>query len=274
MTQHALSRRLMAHGFAHLGQRDGGWHTEGEAGWFAAPISHPFANCVISAGLDWTAASLERIDAFFRQRARPCIWLCWPDQRPADQARHLVALGYHRLLPAALMVSATAPLLAATANPAQRVARAVPGAELLPLGPSFAEAYGRCAARSFGAPAALGTLAAEALLGGGGSESPLTYGVLLAGEVLAVATSLVQEGTGSILWVGTLPAWRRLGLARAVTAAAIAAGAARGARLTLLQASASSQALYAAMGFSCHGSVELYLRPEPQTVGFRTAGRA
>ncbi|MCT0213514.1 MULTISPECIES: GNAT family N-acetyltransferase [unclassified Synechococcus] len=261
MTEPAISRRLMAHGFAQLGRRGGSWHTEGDAGWFAAPIPHPFANCVISAGTAWTAASLARLDAFFRRGGRPCIWLCWPDQRPAEQGRQLLELGYQRLSPAALMNSATAPLLAATANPGQRVAMAVPGAELLPLGPAFAQAYGRCAALSFAAPAAMGQLAAETLLGDGSAESPLTYGVVLGSELLAVATSLVLDGTGSILWVGTLPAWRSMGLGRAVTAAAIAAGAARGARLTLLQASAGAESLYAAMGFGRAGVLELYLRP-------------
>ncbi|APD48886.1 hypothetical protein KQ302_01320 [Synechococcus sp. CS-602] len=262
MTLVELSRQLMGHGFACLGESDGSWFQQGEAGWFASGIPHPCANTVLSAGPDWNYASLAEIAGHFHARGVPCSWLCWPDQQPLEQGQHLLALGYRPVAAAALMAAPTAALLATTPNPGQRLAAALPGAELLPLGPSFRQAYAVCASVSTGAPQAFGARAAAALLGSGTAGSPLTYGVLHGGELLAVATSVVVGSVGAIFWVGTLPAWRRCGLARAVTAAAIAAGAARGARLTLLQAGDNAEGLYAAMGFRRHGRTEIFVRSE------------
>lgn len=260
MTLVALSRQLMGHGFACLGAPDGLWHRQGEAGWFVSGIPHPSANTVVSAGEGWSAASLDAIDRPFRQSGLPCCWLCWPDHDPLGQGRQLEVRGYRPMAPARLMAAPTAALLAATPNPGQQLAAALPGAELVPLGASFRQAYADCATASTQVPEAFGELAAAALLGSGVEGSPLTYGVVCQGALLAVATSVVLGSVGCLLWVGTLPLWRRQGLGRAVAAAAIAAGAARGARLTLLQAGAGAEGLYAAMGFVRHGVTDLYLR--------------
>jgi len=137
MTLVELSRQLMGHGFACLGESDGSWFQQGEAGWFASGIPHPCANTVLSAGPDWNYASLAEIAGHFHARGVPCSWLCWPDQQPLEQGQHLLALGYRPVAAAALMAAPTAALLATTPNPGQRLAAALPGAELLPLGPSF-----------------------------------------------------------------------------------------------------------------------------------------
>jgi GNAT superfamily N-acetyltransferase len=62
------------------------------------------------------------------------------------------------------------------------------------------------------------------------------------------ATTLSEHGAG-VVGVGTLEAYRHRGVGRAVTAAAVAWGAARGAALAWLYPSAMARRLYERLGF-------------------------
>jgi len=65
----------------------------------------------------------------------------------------------------------------------------------------------------------------------------------------AAATTLSEHGAG-IVGVGTLKAYRHRGVGRAVTAAAVAWGAERGADLAWLYPSAMAQRMYERLGFA------------------------
>lgn len=259
------SRQLMARSFEELARGEPYWHTEADAGWFESPFPHPFGNTVVSAGQHWTREQLARIDARYRQNRMPCGWLIWPDQNPQPLQAELRSLGYQPFGSAQLMSAPTGALLAATPNPGQRVDQAVPGARLLLLDQRWAESYADCTRIAYETPLALGQLAARNQLGRTEVTAPLTFGVVLEDRVLAIATSLVMDGIGGIFWVGTRPEWQRRGLGRAVTAAAIASGAARGARFTLLQATPQGAPVYAAMGFRRDGELQLMASPSPGT---------
>jgi ribosomal protein S18 acetylase RimI-like enzyme len=76
-----------------------------------------------------------------------------------------------------------------------------------------------------------------------------TFLARLDGRPAAIATTIVSHGAAGIYWVGTLEEARGLGLARAVTGAAVNAGFDLGAELASLQASAMGKPVYDRMGF-------------------------
>jgi ribosomal protein S18 acetylase RimI-like enzyme len=250
----------MAASFIALDGGRGHWREQQSACWLEAPIGHPFVNSVVSGGDPPDRRRTAWIAERFHQRGLPCRWFLWPDQQPAVQAALLEELGFEPSLPAFLLSAQTAALLAATPDPGRRVAAALPGARLQPLDRSWRKpliaAFGAC----FGLPPNLAALAADSCLERSGPGAPLTQGVVKDGTVLAMAAVQVREGVGGISWVGTDPAWRRRGLGRAVSSAAIASGAALGGRRTVLQGMGAAVELYRAMGFGCDGQALLWLR--------------
>lgn len=81
---------------------------------------------------------------------------------------------------------------------------------------------------------------------------------------VGVATSLVcvTGREAGVFAVATVPAQRRRGIGRAVTAQAVRAAAAAGADFVWLHASMLGEPVYAAMGFRTVGTVRIYVRPE------------
>ncbi len=258
--QQRFCRDLMAASFSCLDRGDGCWREEDGACWFEAPFPRPFANFVISAGDRPQRRTVQRVADRFQQRGMPCCWFVWSDQQPEIVQALLAELGFRTAAPASLLSAPTALLLAATPNPGQRVGGAVAGARLIALDQSWQRGYLHCLEDCFAIPAGLGAMAAEAYLGRQGPQDPRTYGVVRDDDVLAVATVVVREGRSCLSWVGTASAWRRRGLGRAVTAAAVATGAALGGRTTLLQAMADAVPLYRRMGFGVDGVVKVFFR--------------
>jgi ribosomal protein S18 acetylase RimI-like enzyme len=79
------------------------------------------------------------------------------------------------------------------------------------------------------------------------------------GEAVAGAWSFLH-GTGcGIYTVGTLPGWRRQGIARSLVEHALAAARCRGARTASLQSTRMGQALYASLGFEPVGRYEEWI---------------
>ncbi|MDQ1713670.1 MAG: hypothetical protein QOE45_3120 [Frankiaceae bacterium] len=74
------------------------------------------------------------------------------------------------------------------------------------------------------------------------------------------AVSVSPYGAG-IVGVATLPAYRRRGLARAATVAALRHGAAEGATLAWLYPSAMARPLYEGLGFRALGDVQVWVAP-------------
>lgn len=77
------------------------------------------------------------------------------------------------------------------------------------------------------------------------------------------AATLSEHGVG-VVGVATLPAYRRRGLGRAVTSAAVAWGAARGADLAWLYPSAMARPLYEGLGFRALDDAQVWVAPMPR----------
>jgi ribosomal protein S18 acetylase RimI-like enzyme len=75
------------------------------------------------------------------------------------------------------------------------------------------------------------------------------------------AVSVSPHGAG-VVGVATLPAYRRRGLGRAVTLAAVAHGAAAGADLAWLYPSPMARSLYASIGFRALDETQVWVAPE------------
>jgi ribosomal protein S18 acetylase RimI-like enzyme len=70
-----------------------------------------------------------------------------------------------------------------------------------------------------------------------------------AGVVRATSGSAAFGATASVIFLNTDPGWRRLGIARAMTAVAVRAAEQAGARHATLDASDAGRALYRRLGF-------------------------
>jgi GNAT superfamily N-acetyltransferase len=84
-----------------------------------------------------------------------------------------------------------------------------------------------------------------------------TYG----GVACATAITTMSEHGAGVVGVGTLPAYRRRGVARAVTTAAVHEGRDRGADLAWLYPSAMARPLYAGLGFRAHADAQVWVAP-------------
>ena len=87
------------------------------------------------------------------------------------------------------------------------------------------------------------------------------------GAVVATAGASVLGPDATVFFVSTDPAWRRRGVATAITARALHAAVARGATLACLEASAAGRGSYVRLGFCEVGTVRSWKR---QTVGRRS----
>jgi GNAT superfamily N-acetyltransferase len=83
------------------------------------------------------------------------------------------------------------------------------------------------------------------------------------GVPCATSAASVSEHGAGIVGVATLPAFRRRGIGRAVTAAAVRAGAAQGADLAWLYPTPMARSLYESLGFVALDDVRIWVRPSP-----------
>lgn len=80
-------------------------------------------------------------------------------------------------------------------------------------------------------------------------ETRVLAAVDLAGAVCATSAFGLYGGFAHVIFVNTHPAWRRLGVATAMTAAAVAGAVERGATAASLDASAAGRGPYERLGF-------------------------
>jgi GNAT superfamily N-acetyltransferase len=100
-----------------------------------------------------------------------------------------------------------------------------------------------------------------AMLGGQGISSFIAS---IDDKDAAIAWSVVVDGSATVGWVGTLPAFRRRGLGDLATRAATNAAFSLGAGLVTLQASRSGEPVYAAMGYETISSETIWFPPAPE----------
>ena len=82
---------------------------------------------------------------------------------------------------------------------------------------------------------------------------------------VAGAWSFLHDGDCGIYAVGTVPEWRRRGLARALVEHVLADARHRGARTATLQSTRMGQGLYASLGFEPAGRYEEWIPPASGT---------
>jgi len=98
---------------------------------------------------------------------------------------------------------------------------------------------------------------------GFGSSCPLrNFVAWLGGRPVGAATLYVSDGFAGIYNVGTVPDARGHGIGRAVTAAALRAGQARGVGTAILSSSPLGLPVYRQLGFSEVGHIASYVTPD------------
>jgi ribosomal protein S18 acetylase RimI-like enzyme len=78
---------------------------------------------------------------------------------------------------------------------------------------------------------------------------------------VSCAWSFLHETDCGIFTVGTLPGWRRRGLARSLVEHVLADASQRGARTATLQSTRMGQPLYESLGFEAVGRYEEWVSP-------------
>jgi predicted GNAT family acetyltransferase len=80
------------------------------------------------------------------------------------------------------------------------------------------------------------------------------------GKPAAAAVTLASHGIAGIYWVGTIEAYRKRGLAKAIVREVTNAGFDLGARINTLQASVMGEPVYKSMGYETAFYLRIYLR--------------
>ena len=202
-----------------------------------APVAH-FNLANLKLPLGDVAAEISRAEAYFAARELPFRLMVRSDHRERV-AQRLVEKGYTAVEPTPAMLLRTLPEI--PAPPA--------GLEIrIASEPADVAAFRGVAERGFGMPEGMGTLAvADAVIAR--PDVDLLLG-RVGGEPVATALVRTSVPVGGIYFVACEEAWRRRGYGEALTWAAVAAGAARGARFASLQASQLGAPVYARMGFA------------------------
>lgn len=228
---------------------DGELHDDNGLTWhaFRGPNDDPRATSVLRIALDDGAAdaAIDALRDTFRARGLPAVWWTWRESRPPDIGRRLRSRGMQQW-PAwpgmAIDLDALPPEPIHDDFAVRAVRSADDFADLLavlePLGMRgiFAGAFERLGARD-----------------GWGAEQPFQHfvGRLRDGSPVAGATLCTAGQAAGIYAVAVAENARRRGFGRAVSLAALQAGADAGLRFGVLQ---SSQ-----MGFSVYRSIGLTL---------------
>jgi hypothetical protein len=95
------------------------------------------------------------------------------------------------------------------------------------------------------------------------AENVVAFIVLLDGEPVSIAMTMVSHGVAGVYWVGSLEQARGKGLGRAVTVAATNAGFELGADVASLQASPMGKPIYEAMGYETAFEYQMMMSPTP-----------
>lgn len=194
-------------------------------------------------------ASIATIQAYFGSRGTPFIVRVREGVDTAAEAALMVAdLPYSDTVPGMFLADARAcrgpeveGLEISVVRPGKRIAQ-----------------WQGVVCDSFGLPRE----AAKAFFGSRYFEDPQieNYVGVVEGEVVATSTLLVSHGVAGVHNVGTLGSHRRRGIGEAMTAHAVARGAAQGCPSASLQASEMGRPVYERMGFKMVAPYRTFLR--------------
>ncbi len=244
--------------FATVNQRIPGFHGLVAPDVILSAIGLPFPRVNSASAARFTTetadARINDVVAWFHERGLPFVWRLGPADRPADLADRLAANGF--TLDPDEMPGMAAPL------------EALPPVEL-PSGATIELVRDAAAFRAwldvmvagFGMPTQIGDAFMKFATLGFGDELP-TRSILarLDGRPVATALGVLAGGGLVIANVATLEDVRGRGLGRAVTLAAMHAGAEAGATVAVLQSTEMGLGVYRRLGFESFGRYRVLMR--------------
>ncbi len=244
--------------FAEANQRIPGFHGLVAPDVVLSAIGLPFprVNTATAArfSADTADARIDDVIAWFDDRRLPFVWRLGPADQPADLQDRLLANGF--ALDPDEMPGMAAPL------------DALPSVEL-PAGATIELVRDATAFRAwldvmvagFGMPGQIGDAFMAFATLGFGAELPMrSFLARLDGRPVATALGVFAGGGLVITNVATLEDVRGRGLGRAVTLAAMHAGAEVGATVAVLQSTEMGLGVYGRLGFEAFGRYRVLLR--------------
>ena len=223
-------------------------HDDHDCCWTLSNLPFPLFNSVMRARLPG-----DRIDALIDARLADCearnvpmLWWTGPSTMPADLGGRLDRCGF--VLEAARGMAAD---LDRNSGPDDlREPESPVSVEAVEDSQALAQ-WSRVLCDSFGAPRPFGESFAEfAVTIGLGPFSPFRHFLGRVGDEPAATCSLfLGAGVAGIYDVSTLPEFRKRGLGRLITRAAMHEARARGYRMAILHSSALGAGIYRALGF-------------------------
>ncbi len=253
----AVERNLIGYFSTWAGMPDSGWADRDDVTYLFTGAAIPFLNRVLRAKLPHgqVDAGIDRVRAEIALLPHPLVWQVGPSTEPPDLGRRL---RQHGFLPAGRAPGMTASVRSSpnTRIPPELRIESVDDEDALrawfgPLAPEI------------GIPAEVVADAARVrsrhrLAGGAGFRHFLGR---IGGVPIASASLYVQNRVAGVYDVATLPAWRRRGVASALTAACLDEARSLGLETAVLQASRLAVRLYERLGFRRCCVLRVYRAP-------------
>lgn len=230
-------------------------HEEADALWFETPLPIiPYNGVLRFQGDEDTPERVRAIAAHFRERGVPFFWLAHPSRRPADLASHLTR---HGLLD-------VEPIYGMACQLAQLAERSAPlaGIDIRKVeSEADAGAFHQFAAWRWNIPDQYQSVYADVVspfrFGQPGAQAHM-WQAWRDGQPIAKAGLYLGSRTAGIYAVVTKPEARRLGLARALTLAALHTAREAGYGWAVLHSSPMAQAVYQGIGFRTLAEFRLF----------------
>ncbi len=229
-------------------------HEDRGVTWFATGLPDSLFNGVMTARLapEEVDGRIDEMLGVFRSRGLPLEWNVGSSTVPQDLGSHLRAKGLTHLLVVPGMAMDLAKLPEEPLPKGLSIERA--------RGRSDLEACIRVVAGTFEIAEALVPRLVDLELGMPPDHRKTAVAFLgrLDGKPVASAMLFLAAGVAGVYFVGTLPAARGRGLARAMTAATLGEGRDRGYRIGTLQGTEMGVPVYRRLGFREYSRFEIY----------------
>lgn len=223
-----------------------------------SPVPDDYVNGVFGTWFmpDSTDAGIAEVIAAIAGDGRPFIWTVWPSDTPADLRARLLAAGFEDDGTGPVMAVELADVDLDAAPPAGLVVeRAHTAAEIAAV---TAFLFPPTDGADAGAAVFARTLQRFA---DGSAPTLRLFAGRVGGEIVATSGLSILTGVAGIYAVTTAEAWRGRGFGRALTLAAMRAGAEAGMRTSVLLASELGQPVYRRIGFREVGDVSFLRWP-------------
>ena len=229
-------------------------HEDRGVTWFATGLPDPLFNGVMTARLapEDVDRRIDDLLAEFRSRSLPLEWTVGSSTVPQDLGSRLQAKGLNHLIAVPGMAMELAKLPEEPLPKGLAVERAETREDL--------ETCIRIAVTTFQIADDLVPRLVDIELGmpPDHREHALAFLGRLEGRSVASSVLFASAGVAGVYFVGTLPAARKRGLARAMTAAVLREGRDRGYRIGALQGTEMGVPVYRRLGFREYSRFEIY----------------